>query len=262
MKPTTQFEILDRYERLLNAYRSAASERDVALGGLESHATAYGASEVAFRHARGVLDLLRLGWDRALPAGVCARAALESWGWAAWVMAPKQPLERQARWLVLADDESSYYQKIDPAIRRQFNTEHVASFDREVLDHKDHVERVRRDVKAAGLAGVKKPGVQPLFESLNFPNIYPSYKYLSQITHGTRRVLPFVQRVHEGMLVHGDFADEWECSNLVASASTGLMIGANVVLKALGARRGAITSVNEVARGLDTRIKGMEPVAK
>jgi hypothetical protein len=173
-------EICDLMDQLIGKFLNYRNSPGPT-GKYESEVEAINLSNLAVRHADGVLTLARTDLVLLPPALAAARACLEAAVKAAWLVDADNPYEREARWLTHFASEERYLQRTSDRLEKA-GQDVTKSREREKM-----LREFRLSVTAMMPKNIKIPEGNPPFDSmlssLGGSVLYPLYITLSQFTH-------------------------------------------------------------------------------
>lgn len=157
-------------------------------GKFEAPKHAWALSNLVIRHTESTAYLARSD-VRLLPAGwVTSRSAMESMLTIAWLLAPDDPWEREARWVLLAEEGVRHYEYLgDSASGLAADNARIAG------KIGGFVEAVRAKLTDQVTFPPGMPNVRDRAEGQG-PLVYDLYKIASQYTHGTDAALTLYRR--------------------------------------------------------------------
>jgi len=179
------------------------SNRTHALRGLgkwESDIEALNLIALSATHAVAVTTLAQTSTSLLPSAIPVARATMESGVRALWLLAPENPFEREARWLVHLEHEMNVQKRLAHS---------NASTNMAVI--RDFVDGVRSKLPPGTAAPKGLPSVEQMLESIGMPEKYVIYTFLSQTAHATHHGTSHFRKHLGTMKILGDFtsSEDW-----------------------------------------------------
>jgi hypothetical protein len=135
------------------------------------------------RNSEGVYEMARKDLVLLPPALAACRSAFEIAVRALWLLEPKDPFDREARWLAQLTTEESHHERI---------AKKVGDWGLDGSGHLTHAKMVREfrlsvaSVMPAGYDPIQQvPNLEMMLKSLKMRHLYLHYMVLSQFAHGT-----------------------------------------------------------------------------
>ena len=121
-----------------------------------------------------------------LPSAIpIARVSMESAGWAAWLLEPSEPFDREVRWLARVRKDEQYHREVAALQQR------LGIVDDYHTKCALEIQHWRETIEAKLPRGYKEkikglPPFRNMLDSMGMERSYLQYKTLSQWTHGTQ----------------------------------------------------------------------------
>jgi hypothetical protein len=173
----------DLLDEIIEQFIAARDTVDGSHEQYEAPLEALNLCNLTIRNVEGVIALARTDLVLLPPAQLAARAAFESSVRAAWLVYPKDPFEREARWAAHLTTEEKYLRGL---IREHSALKlDVTATQKQLHSLTDFRERITSLLQAHGYSNVEVPHFRECLRSIGEERVYFLYMKLSQVAHAT-----------------------------------------------------------------------------
>lgn len=211
-------------------------------------------TEVVMQQAEVCCKLMLMDVRYYFAGASCARSAFEAAVAAAWICDPKDPLEKEGRWLGCQDQMSKFHRNMAAGLK---------DVDPSLDESAAPIRALHEIMKQRSIGGREipvepRPGFEEMLRAVGYHGLYPSYRDLCEIVHvGPEMVARFMAGVSDGgppryRIFHRPFGNEWEIPVLTVGWS--IALASMATLHELGASNIRLRRIHDAQVALNAAL--------